>query len=262
MWAQMMWAQIESLAEASQNFGFLLPYEPLLVFYGAGAEAHVYADPNASLVKSRQFGEVLATRMVAEAGLRVRSRHQADRIRALADAGLLDPRIRKAFERIRRTGNDAVHSHYAEVRAALTLVRHCFELGVWFYRFMTGDRAVLVFVPPPEPDPAARPALSERDAAELEALRRELAAHRDRLYESKLNLDGHRTPLEAEQAAQAEVTAALARALADAEALRAVVTSMNSRIAALFPDFDPGSGAGRPAAGPAAARLTHPAESR
>lgn len=52
--------RLRLLAERSANFGFLLAHEPLLVSYGATAESCVYTDPNAALVKARQFGESLA----------------------------------------------------------------------------------------------------------------------------------------------------------------------------------------------------------
>ena len=56
--------RIRVLADASANFGFLLQHEPLLVLYGAGAEAAIFTDPNVAIYKARQFGEVLATDLV------------------------------------------------------------------------------------------------------------------------------------------------------------------------------------------------------
>lgn len=54
----------------SPNFGALVEIEPLLAIYGTGAEASIYTDPNGTLVKCRQFGEVLAEQLV------IRSRTQ------------------------------------------------------------------------------------------------------------------------------------------------------------------------------------------
>ena len=42
-----------ALAKAAPNFGYLLSHEPLLVSYGAAAEAAVYTDPNTAMVKCR-----------------------------------------------------------------------------------------------------------------------------------------------------------------------------------------------------------------
>lgn len=38
--------RLGELARRSPNFGFLLEYEPVLVGYGAAAEAMVFTDPN------------------------------------------------------------------------------------------------------------------------------------------------------------------------------------------------------------------------
>ncbi|GAA4018163.1 hypothetical protein GCM10022384_70430 [Streptomyces marokkonensis] len=58
--------RLADLARTSRNFGFLHDHLPLLVAYGAAAEAHVLTDPNTSLLKSRQFGEALVSRPVEE----------------------------------------------------------------------------------------------------------------------------------------------------------------------------------------------------
>ncbi len=227
-------AQIVRLARASRNFGFLLDHEPLLVLFGASAESYIYPDPNTSLMKARQFGEALAERMVAETGTRARGNHQVDRVNALARAGLLEPRIKRAFDAVRRTGNEAVHGHFGEVRVALTMVGHCFELGVWFHRFLTGDRTVFAFVPPAAPDPsAASAAPSAAEATELRRLREELAAYRDRLAETGLRLDGSHDRLAAERTARAEAEQALAHAQAEMQALHSTVVDLHGRISTL-----------------------------
>ncbi|WP_162907838.1 hypothetical protein [Allorhizocola rhizosphaerae] len=55
--------QIRQLAAKWANFGFLEPHQPLLVWYGAGAESLVYVDAQAAIVKTRQFAEVLAAEL-------------------------------------------------------------------------------------------------------------------------------------------------------------------------------------------------------
>ncbi|MBA4858535.1 hypothetical protein [Nocardia farcinica] len=65
---------IQRLAAASANFGYLLSLEPLLVRYAAGAELHVFTDPNVALYKMRQFAEVLVQRLAVEGGQQVNPR--------------------------------------------------------------------------------------------------------------------------------------------------------------------------------------------
>ncbi|WP_082121669.1 MULTISPECIES: DEAD/DEAH box helicase family protein [Frankia] len=230
-----MHAQIVKLAQASQNFGFLLEHEPLLVLFGVSAESYIYPDPNTSLMKARQFAETLAARMVAETETRVRGDRQVDRLAALARSGLLDSRIKRAFDAVRRAGNEAVHGYFGEVRVALAMVGHCFELGVWFHRFLTEDRSVIAFVPPAPPE-SGTAASSAVDADELRQLREELAAYRDRLAQTKVRLDGRLDELAAEQAARTEAEQAAERARSEAQALHETVAELHRRISALVAD--------------------------
>ena len=149
--------RIRALADASANFGFLLPHEPLLVLYGAGAEAAIFTDPNVAIFKARQFGEVLATDLVRRGGVRVDGDRQIDRLRALDREGFLHGDVGQAFDHVRGVGNRAVHHNFgtakdpAAQRAALEAVQTCFRLGVWFHRLLTGTREQRPFIPPAPP---------------------------------------------------------------------------------------------------------------
>ncbi len=54
---------------ASPNFAILADHDPLLVKYAAQAERYFADDPNTSLIKLRQFAEVLAQQAAANGGL-------------------------------------------------------------------------------------------------------------------------------------------------------------------------------------------------
>ncbi|WP_426567784.1 DEAD/DEAH box helicase family protein [Streptomyces canus] len=128
---------LEGLAAASANFGFLLPLEPLLLVYGAGAEADAHARPKRSLAQARQFAEVLT----------------AESVRLLGPDSTDGPVLR-ALAELRRSGaptpnGEAGPDHRSR---AQRLVRHCFDLGVWYFRLRTGVRDALSFVPPAEWD--------------------------------------------------------------------------------------------------------------
>ncbi|GAB1820038.1 DEAD/DEAH box helicase family protein [Herbidospora sp. RD11066] len=244
-------ARIQELARRSPNFGRLLQYEPLLVLDGAGAESYVYTDPNASLVKARQFGEALAAKLVVLTGTRVNGDRQLDRLTALSQAGVLVPRIQNAFHQLRTLGNEAVHSHYGEVRVALNAVRTCFELGVWFYRAIQGDaeesREQIAFVPPPDP---ITQATSAGDQAELVRIQETLEAERNRLTEVKVRLDEKTSRFEAERRAREEAEQELSRATADRDHLRALIDQLNTRLNEFESSFaDRMRSAKRPTAG-------------
>ncbi|MGW2918979.1 DEAD/DEAH box helicase family protein [Streptomyces angustmyceticus] len=150
--------RITDLALASANFGFLLPHEPLLVFYGALAEARVPSAPAEAVVAARQFGEVLATTLGHAAGVRPPTAVQSSRLRVLTRAGLLPARILAAFEDLRGSLDTAPDRAQT---VASHLVQRCFELAVWFFRLHTADREPMSFV---HTDPSDLHVLADRVA--------------------------------------------------------------------------------------------------
>ncbi|MFF4387183.1 DEAD/DEAH box helicase family protein [Streptomyces sp. NPDC001552] len=135
---------LAELAAASANFGFLLPLEPLLLLYGAGAEADAYDRPKRSVAQARQFAEVLT----------------AESVRLLGSDSADGP-VHHVLAELRRSGDPAPDGETAadDRSRAQHFVRHCFELGVWYFRLRTGVRDELSFVPPVEWDrtPASPP---------------------------------------------------------------------------------------------------------
>lgn len=220
---------IDELAKRSQNFGFLLQHEPLLVLDGTAAESYLYSDPDAALAKARRFTETLAKLLVGRTQTPVKGTTQEARINALTHAGVLVPQIRKAFDQVRVSGNRAVHSHWGDVRAALACVKVCFELGIWYHRATSDGPFPTAFVPPPDPATQTSATISER--SELGELRVELADLRERLAEVMVQRDGQVSKAEAETRARYQAEEELARALTDREQLRVLVEQSHPRVA-------------------------------
>lgn len=221
--------QLRKLAEQSASFGFLLPY-PLLLFYSAGAEALVYVDAQASMFKARAFGDVMAEDLLR----RTAARPEKDffhRVRALNSSGVLVPHVYAAFNRLRSDGNKAVHDHLDEVRAALELVRTCFELGVWYHRALSADRAPIGFVPP-SPPPQQVP------QSVVDGLRAELSRYRQELAEAKLRLDGAASLAQARAEAEAAADRAVRAADARRDETMALVTSLERSAEVAQREFD------------------------
>ncbi|MBG0813084.1 DEAD/DEAH box helicase family protein [Planomonospora sp. ID82291] len=219
--------RVRELAGRSANFGFLIAHEPLLVVYGAGAEAAVFTDPNAALVKCRQFIEVLTTEMVRRTGIRVAGENRLEtRIHALSDNGVITRPVADAFHEVRRTGNRAVHAHASDRRAALDCLNKCFQLGLLLHRAVTGDRTVVAFVPPqPVADVTGR-------------LREDLERYRSELAEARLVLDGGRSLLEAQSEARARAEAELARAQGERDRLAAELEVLQGTVEELRAEFE------------------------
>jgi type I restriction enzyme R subunit len=116
----------------SANFGFLEDCDPLLVEYGLRAELNAYADSNTSLVKSRQFGELLARYTASRAGMEC-SDNKFDEILGLLRRHRLIPNeIYGYFTQVRLYGNAAVHEHERNQNAALQALICAHELAKWF----------------------------------------------------------------------------------------------------------------------------------
>ncbi|MGW7366992.1 hypothetical protein ACWGI8_27050 [Streptomyces sp. NPDC054841] len=134
---------LAELAASSANFGFLLPLEPLLLLYGAGAEADAHARPERSLAQARQFAEVLTAESARMLGPE-------------SAGGAADGPVHRALTELRRSGDPAPGGEAGpdDRSRARRLVRHCFDLGVWYFRLRTGVRDALSFVPSAEWDDA------------------------------------------------------------------------------------------------------------
>jgi type I restriction enzyme R subunit len=157
----------------SANFGFLIVHDRLLDHLGALAERYFADDPSTALIKLRQFGEVLAQRTAARAGLYTSTdESQLELLRRLRDHGLLPREIGELFHGLRTTGNVATHEIQGNHREALYQLRMARELGAWFHRtFRERGFKLPAFVPPPDPK-----AESLALAAELQRMREALLA--------------------------------------------------------------------------------------
>lgn len=160
-------------ARTSTNFAFLVAHDALLDHLAALAERYFVEDPATCLVKLRQFGEVLAQRTAAKAGMYVSTEEkQVDLLARLRDAGVLTRELADLFHGLRKAGNAATHDLRGDHREALHQLRMARELAVWFHRvFRDRNFRPGPFVPPPDPT-----AESVALATELDRLRKELAA--------------------------------------------------------------------------------------
>jgi type I restriction enzyme R subunit len=99
---------------ASQNFGFLDSHDPQLMRLGALAERYFADDPNISLIKLRQFAELLAQLTAAKAGLFTGPEEpQTDLLRRPAE-------VADFFHQVRMAGNQATHAQGGNHSQALT----------------------------------------------------------------------------------------------------------------------------------------------
>jgi hypothetical protein len=92
------------------NFDMLRAFEPQLWRLGALAERYFAEDPNTSLLKLRQFSELLAQSLAARTGLyTLAEESQYELIRRLQGEGILPKEVKQVLDQIRVIGNAANH---------------------------------------------------------------------------------------------------------------------------------------------------------
>ncbi|MAO56316.1 MAG: type I restriction-modification system endonuclease [Rhodospirillaceae bacterium] len=158
----------------SANFSFLAKHDEQLFRHAALAERYFPDDPNTSLIKVRQFAELLA-QIVAASTARFESQEEkfVDLLRRLSLDRAVPRQVVDLFHQLRKSGNAAAHDGADDHRQALAALKIARQLGIWFHRTYRNEPQFKPgpFIPPSPPEDATA-ALRE----EIERLREELAA--------------------------------------------------------------------------------------
>jgi type I restriction enzyme, R subunit len=190
----------------SLNFEFLKSHEPMLLKLGKAAERYCFEDPNVSLYKLRQFGEVLA--QVVARRLRVEvPNDQVGLLRSLCERGVIRGDVDRLFHEIRKTGNSAVHHFGGNQRVALECLEYAYLLAGWFHRAFGGDKTFKLppFIAPQFQDPTTPSLETTRLKQEVDRLNQKLAeslsiaelAETDRLRQAQQLVDLQQSALDA-----------------------------------------------------------------
>jgi type I restriction enzyme R subunit len=181
----------------SPNFGFLQTHDPLLVRLAGFAELYATSDPNAAILRLRQFAEDLLRRTAAGLGVEPgMGANQFELLRELENGRLIPSQVADLFHHLRKAGNDAAHAYGGTTGDAVHLLKVARELAIWFHRTFgrqTGFRPGPFVAPVPSADPRAEL------EAQIAALRSEVEAERRRAEEA-----GRAAEVEAEQRRLAE----------------------------------------------------------
>jgi type I restriction enzyme R subunit len=219
----------QELARRAPNFGYLLPYNALLVTYAASAEALLFTDPNTAMIKCRQFAEVLTEHAFIQFGIPGMPDKQHLRLKVLRDQGFVSPRVDGWFTRVRTRANKAVHEHYAAQRDALELVRACYELGAWYHRTVSGDQHAPPFMPPqlPATQPAPR---GDADAKALAEIKDLLAGFRREFDEMHLRIDKQTELAAAEAAARKDANREILRTVQEQVGIPDLIKQLSTQV--------------------------------
>ncbi|MFM8275574.1 MAG: DUF4145 domain-containing protein [Cyanobium sp.] len=119
----------------STNFAQLRLDDEQLFRLGSLAERYFPDDPNTSLLKLRQLGELLAQQVASRFGVELRQEEtQQQLLRRLECDGVLEREVAELFHGLRRKGNLANHDLHGDHATALKILRMAWQLGVWFHR--------------------------------------------------------------------------------------------------------------------------------
>src|SRR5882672_7867951 len=113
----------------TSNFTHLQEHDAQLLRLGMLAERYFPDDPNTSLLKLRQLGELLAQLVAAKVGLYTSTdEQQYELLRRLQDQGILPREVAQLFGEVRRAGNAATHAIVGDHRTALAVLRITWQL--------------------------------------------------------------------------------------------------------------------------------------
>ena len=200
----------------SPNFSHLRPYDEQLFRLGSLAERYFPDDPNTSLLKLRQLGELLAQQVASRFGVELRVEEtQQLLLRRLELDGVLERDVAELFHGLRRKGNLANHDLHGDHATALKILRMAWQLGVWFHRTFGDPQFRSGPFQPPQPPATGDPELAE----ELRGLREALAAFQRAEGQAAEQLAQTEAQLQAARLEQLEWEALATTAEADKAAL-------------------------------------------
>lgn len=187
------------------NFAFLAGNSPQLARLGSLAERYFHDDPPTSLVKLRQFAELVAKDVAARQALLTTDRMSFDEVLSVLRArSVLQREVAEYFYHLKRAGNLAAHEDRGTRSDALTALKVARAIGAWFHQsygnapsFRPGP-----FVPPSPPADA-----SEALRQEIERLHKVVTGSTDAEAKARLaaqQAEEARRELEGRAAAEAQ----------------------------------------------------------
>lgn len=189
------------------NFLHLAALQEDLARLGVAAERYFAEDPNTSLLKLRQFAELMAQQVAARVGVYLAEEdNQATLLSRLKSGGWLPRETADLFHWIRKAGNDANHQLKGDHRSALEGLKVAAQLGFWFHRtFKNPEFRGGAFVPPSPPKDEAA------------TLKQELATLQQQLLDAQaqLQVEAKKAENVAKLATEAQEEAKLWAELAD-----------------------------------------------
>ncbi|MBX5191090.1 type I restriction-modification system endonuclease [Rhizobium sp. NZLR3b] len=172
----------------SANFDHLREISPELHRLGVLAERFFSEDANTSLIKSRQFSEYMVKEIAALTGVYDAASRETthDLLRRLATQQVLPREVADIFHAVRKAGNEANHGFGGSSAEALSALKFCRALGIWYRRTYGRDPN---FKPGPFVPPRPSQELDQATQSELDILRRQVQEAEAKLVAAHASAD-------------------------------------------------------------------------
>lgn len=172
----------------SVNFDHLKELSSELHRLGVLAERFFPEDANTSLIKSRQFGEYMVKEIAALSGVYdVAARESThDLLRRLSVQQVLPREVADIFHAVRKAGNEATHGFEGSSAQALSALKFCRALGVWYRRTYGRDPG---FKPGPFVPPRSSDEIDQATQSELVILRQQVVTAEAQLVAAQATAD-------------------------------------------------------------------------
>lgn len=134
------------------NFEFLQVHDLRLFRFAYLAEKYYRDDPNTSLIKLRQFGELITQLIAQKNGIIVDELDHDNQklqklITQLKEDNIIDPEIAELLHKLRRNGNMAIHRFLAPTSESenhlrdkvLKNLRRSYNIAIWFHKKFTQE---------------------------------------------------------------------------------------------------------------------------
>ncbi|GGF07529.1 type I restriction-modification system deoxyribonuclease [Stappia taiwanensis] len=161
---------------------------PQLHRLGALAERFFSDDANTSLIKSRQFAELMVKEVAAISGRYDPELRETvnDLLRRLTAQQVLPREVSDVFHAVRRQGNQATHEFSGTPGEALSALKFCRSLGVWYRRTYGRDPD---FKPGPFVPPKSSSDLDEETQAKIAEYQQRVIAAEASLREARASAE-------------------------------------------------------------------------
>ena len=118
------------MSKKVSNFDFLNKFDLIMVRLGTFAESYPESDPHASLIRLRQYGEILSRHIAEKFNIYVESEEvNFDLLENLKSVDDIPQEVTSGLNQLRILGNNALHSFQGNSIGVKEIIQTAIKLG-------------------------------------------------------------------------------------------------------------------------------------